>query len=184
MTWYALLDTRTGSLVSVGVDGESGLPPHLIGFELPEGWTPARLDDEELGAIPRRLAHREQPRGDGSAALASRLLAEIDRARRHHRTFAVLTFTAVPSDGLPLSTKLSLAREALTGASRTSDVVAATARGTVIALLIETDEQGARDALFRMRDRIAREAGSWQVSLLLYPEDAEQIAALAHLAAA
>jgi hypothetical protein len=53
MTWYALLDTRTGSLVSVGVDGESCLPPHLIGFELPKvgrrhasttkSWAPSRI---------------------------------------------------------------------------------------------------------------------------------------------
>jgi len=119
------------------------------------------------------------------AYIQSRLREEIARARRYDRRFALLLFEAVPStDGIPIRRKVDYALEAIRATIRPSDVVARVFEDTVLVLLVETDARGARDALMRIRNRVARQAGNWQVTTFLFPEHAENIEGLPALSAA
>jgi len=110
------------------------------------------------------------------AYFQSRLREEIDRARRHQRQFALLIFEAVPAmDGIPIRKKLEFAFDAVASQLRASDVVARVFDDTVAALLVETDEQGAHDALFRIRNRLTAQAGRWQVATYCFPRDRADI---------
>ncbi len=110
------------------------------------------------------------------AYFQSRLREEIDRARRHQRQFALLIFEAVPAmDGIPIRKKLEFAFDAVASQVRASDVVARVFDDTVAALLVETDEQGAHDALFRIRNRLTAQAGRWQVTTYCFPRDRADI---------
>jgi hypothetical protein len=106
----------------------------------------------------------------------SRLREEMYRSRRYDRIFALLLFEAVPAtDGLPLRKKADLALDAVASQIRASDVVARVFDDTVVAMLVETDETGAQDALFRIRNRLVRDAGRWRVTLFLFPRDRASI---------
>jgi GGDEF domain-containing protein len=110
------------------------------------------------------------------AYFQSRLREEIDRARRYQRQFALLIFEAVPAmDGIPIRKKLEFAFDAVASQVRASDVVARVFDDTVAALLVETDEQGAHDALFRIRNRLTAQAGRWQVTTYCFPRDRADI---------
>ena len=106
----------------------------------------------------------------------SRMREELDRARRYDRVFALLIFEAVPAtDGIPLRKKVEYAIEAVATQTRASDVVAKVFDDTIVALLVEADEQGAHDALFRVRNRLAAQAGRWQVTTYCFPRDRADI---------
>lgn len=116
------------------------------------------------------------------AYLQARLREELERARRHGSPFALLVFEAVPSnDGIPLGKRVRAALEAVAPQLRGSDVVARVFEDTIAALLVETDERGAADALLRLRSRVMVHAGRWHATLLTYPRqgaDIEQSALL------
>jgi hypothetical protein len=117
--------------------------------------------------------------------MQSRLREEIARAKRHGRQFGVVMFEEVPSaDGLRLRQKLEYGMKALTATARDYDIVVRAYDDTIAVLLIETDARGMRDALFRLRSCMTRQAGSWKVTAYHYPEDAETIEALPLLSAA
>jgi hypothetical protein len=106
----------------------------------------------------------------------SRLREEMDRARRYDRAFSLLVFEAVPSnDGIPIRRKVEAAFDAVATQIRASDVVARMFEDTVAALLVETDERGAHDALFRIRNRLVAQAGRWQVTMYYFPRDRAEI---------
>jgi GGDEF domain-containing protein len=106
----------------------------------------------------------------------SRLREELDRARRYQREFSLLMFEAVPaSDGIPIGRKVEGALEAIAPHLRGSDVVARVFDDTVVALLVETNEQGAHDAMFRIRNRLAAQTGRWQVTTYYFPRDKADI---------
>ena len=108
--------------------------------------------------------------------LQSRLREELDRARRYDRVFSLLIFEAVPStDGIPIRKKVEFAITAVATQLRASDVVATVFEDAIAALLVETDETGAHDALFRIRNRLAAQAGRWQVTTLCFPRDRAEI---------
>ena len=48
---------------------------------------------------------------------------------------------------------------------------------TLMALLIETDRQGLRDALHRMTSRLAVRTGAWHIEPYFYPERSGDIQA-------
>lgn len=119
------------------------------------------------------------------AYMQSRLREELARAQRYERRFALLLFEAIPSsDGMPIRKKMEIALDAIRATIRPSDVVARCFDDTVLVLLVEADARSAHDALLRIRNRVARQAGNWQVTTLTFPEHAEEIAALPVLAAA
>jgi GGDEF domain-containing protein len=119
------------------------------------------------------------------AYMQARLHEEIARARRYSRRFAILLFEAVPSvDGLPVRRKVEYALTAINATVRPSDVVARVFEDTVMVLLVEADARGARDALIRIRNRVARQAGNWQVTTYTFPEHEQAIEELPVLAAA
>jgi hypothetical protein len=116
--------------------------------------------------------------------LQSRLREEIARSKRHGRPFGVLVFEEVPSaDGLRVRQKLEYGLKALSATARNYDIVGGAYDDTIAVLLIEADARGMRDALFRFRARMTRQAGTWRVTAYHYPEDAETIEALPLLSA-
>jgi hypothetical protein len=117
--------------------------------------------------------------------MQSRLREEIARARRYKRQFAILLFEALPSaDGIAIRRKVEYALDAIAATIRPSDVVARVFEDSIMVLLVETDARGARDALIRIRSRVARQAGNWQVTTYTYPEHERAIETLPALAAA
>ena len=114
--------------------------------------------------------------------LQQRITEEVERSRRHRHTFGLLLFEAVSgADGMPLRTKLQAALGAMESVVRTSDVISRPYEDMLAVLLVETDAAGTRDALMRIRRRIADRAGTWRVTVLSYPEHARTIAAMAFL---
>jgi hypothetical protein len=106
----------------------------------------------------------------------SRLREELDRARRYQREFSLLVFEAVPAtDGIPLRKKVEQALTTIAAQLRTSDVLSRVFDDTLVALLVETDEHGAHDALFRIRNRLVAQAGRWQVTIYCFPRDRADI---------
>jgi hypothetical protein len=117
--------------------------------------------------------------------LQSRLREELDRARRYERQFSMLVFEAVPAtDGIPLRKKVEFALDAVASQMRASDVVAGVFDDTIAVLLVETDEHGAHDALFRIRNKLTARAGRWQVTIYCFPRDRADIENSALLRAA
>jgi hypothetical protein len=108
--------------------------------------------------------------------LQSRLREELDRARRYERGFSLLIFEAVPAtDGIPIGRKVDHALEAISPQLRTSDVLCRVFDDTLVALLVETDEHGAHDALFRIRNRLVTQAGRWRMTIYCFPRDRAEI---------
>lgn len=119
------------------------------------------------------------------AYFQSRLREELDRARRYERQFSLLIFEVVPAtDGIPIRKKVEFALEAVASQLRASDVVAGVFDDTIAVLLVETDEPGAHDALFRIRNRLTTHAGRWQVTIFCFPRDRADIENSALLLAA
>lgn len=119
------------------------------------------------------------------AYMQTHLREEIARARRYGHQFGLLIFEAIPSsDGIPLHGKIAAGLEALQSAARACDVAARVYDDAIALLLVETDAHGARDALFRMRNMLARTAGAWRVTLYHFPEHSRSIEALPLLTAA
>jgi GGDEF domain-containing protein len=117
--------------------------------------------------------------------IQARIREEIARGKRHGRPFALLVFEQVPaSDGIPTQKKMKYGLEALRGVARIEDVVAQAFDDTIVVLLVETNARGAKDALLRMRNRLARGAGWWQVTTYQYPLHEAAIEALTLLTAA
>lgn len=118
------------------------------------------------------------------AYMRERLREEVARARRYDRLFAVLVFEALPSsDGMPIRRKMEFALDAIRATVRPSDVVGRVFEDTILVLLVETGPRGAKDALLRIRNRVARYAGNWQVTTYTFPEHQDAIEALPALAA-
>jgi hypothetical protein len=80
--------------------------------------------------------------------------------------------------------KMKYALDVVTASVRTSDVVALAFEDTIVALLVQTDVPSAKDALQRIRSRVAQQSGTWSLSAWVFPDDAEAIAALPLLTAA
>jgi hypothetical protein len=109
------------------------------------------------------------------AYIQSRLLEEIARARRYKISFTVVTFEAAPGDGLPLYQKMKSGLGAIEGTVRSEDVVALAFDDTIVALLIQADKMRANDALQRIRNQVAKHAGSWRITAYVYPDQADAI---------
>jgi GGDEF domain-containing protein len=117
--------------------------------------------------------------------IQSRIREEIARGKRHGHPFALLVFEEVPaSDGISTHKKMEYGLEALRRVARIDDVVARAFDDTIVVLLVETDARGAKDALLRMRNRLAQGAGWWQVTTYQYPLHGAAIEALTLLSAA
>ncbi len=117
--------------------------------------------------------------------IQSRIREEIARGKRHGHPFTLLVFEEVPApDGIAPHKKMEYGLQALRGFARVEDVVARAFEDTIVVLLVETDARGAKDALLRMRNRLARGAGAWQVTMYQYPQHEAVIEALALLTAA
>ena len=110
--------------------------------------------------------------------LQSRIHEESARYARHGHPFALLVFEAVATnDGVPVRRKLDWLEEVLRAHVRPSDVIARAFDDTIVALLVQTGADGARDALFRLR-RLIAESGtgaSWRPAMYAYPADAALI---------
>jgi hypothetical protein len=117
--------------------------------------------------------------------LRVRLEEETERSTRYRHHFALLVFEALPAaDGLPIRRKVALALEGVLAVVRLSDVIAQPYDDMLVVMLVETDAAGANDALFRIRRRITDRAGTWKVTTLLFPEQADAIARMGFLEAA
>lgn len=116
------------------------------------------------------------------AYMKARLDEEIDRATRYGRAFTLVTIEVAPSaDGLPVRARAERALEAMAVTLRPSDVLARMHDDVLCALLVEADRRAAHDALIRIRERLARIGGIWQVESYVFPDDAD---AIGHYAAA
>ncbi len=117
--------------------------------------------------------------------MQSRIREEIARAKRHDRTFGLAVFEVLPSsDGIPIRKKMEIGIAILCQSVRSCDTVGKMFDDTLVALLVETDARGMRDAMLRVRSRIAQYGGAWQVTIYHYPEHAESIETLPLLSAA
>ena len=112
--------------------------------------------------------------------LQSRIREEMDRARRYGHPFSILVLEAHPAvDGLPVRKKVDMVIERVCAGLRPSDIVARAFDDTVVVLLVETDATGARDALFRLRNRLFNAGmASWSIASFTYPRDEDAIGAL------
>ena len=124
--------------------------------------------------------------GHDRAYLQSRIREEIDRARRYGHPFSLLVLEAHPAnDGIPIRRKVDHAIERVCAGLRPSDIVARAFDDTVVILLVETDAAGARDALFRLRNRLFQVGKlSWNISALTFPRDGDAIEVLPAFTAA
>ena len=116
--------------------------------------------------------------------MQSRLREEIARAKRHNTPFTLVQFEADLSDGAPMHQKMKYALGVVTASVRTEDVVALAFDDTIVALLVETDLASAKDALQRIRNRVAQQSGTWRLSVYIFPDDADLIESLPVLTAA
>ena len=117
--------------------------------------------------------------------MRARLHEELARARRYGHPFAVLVFELLPSaDGLLPHRKIDAGLQVLNASVRDEDCVGKAFDDTIVVLLVETDGRGAKDALIRLRNRLARFAGSWQVTAYTFPLHEQAIADLPLLSAA
>jgi hypothetical protein len=117
--------------------------------------------------------------------IQARIREEIERATRFGHPFALLIFEEVPAaDGIVPHRKIEQGMAAIAGVARMCDVVARAFDDTIVVLLVETDAMGAKDALMRMRARLARTAGAWQVTVYNYPKHRAAIETLPLLTAA
>lgn len=97
----------------------------------------------------------------------------------------MLVFESLPSsDGIPVRKKVEAGVQAMASAVRPSDVVGRAYDDTIVVLLVETGEQGAHDTLQRLRVRVARLAGNWQVTTYNYPHHEAAISKLPLVTAA
>jgi hypothetical protein len=127
----------------------------------------------------------QNPRLLDRLQLRQRIAEELERSRRHGHAFGLLVFEAVTAnDGLPLRQKMRAALDAIEAVVRVSDMIARPYEDMLAVVLVETDATGTRDALFRIRQRIADRAGTWRVTVLHFPEHAQTITAMAFLEAA
>lgn len=119
------------------------------------------------------------------AYMRERVRQELARARRHKHPFAVLLFELLPSpDGLLPRRKMEAGLQILSASIRAEDCVGKAFEDTIAVLLIETDALGAKDTLMRLRNRLMRIAGSWQVTAYTFPIHEQAIEQLPLLAAA
>lgn len=117
--------------------------------------------------------------------MQARIREEIARAKRHNHPFALLVFQLLPSsDGILARKKMEAGLQALNASIRDYDVVGRAFDDTIAVLLIETDARGAHDALLRIRNRLARAAGNWQVTTYTFPAHEALIEQLPLLTAA
>ena len=119
------------------------------------------------------------------AYMRARVNEELARARRHKRPFAVLVFELLPSsDGLLPHRKMDAGLQILNASVRDEDSVGKAFDDTIVVLLIETDALGTKDTLMRLRNRLTRIAGSWQVTAYTFPTHEQAIEQLPLLTAA
>jgi GGDEF domain-containing protein len=112
--------------------------------------------------------------------LQDRLAEEVDRYARHQHPFALFVFEAQPiADGISVRHRLNEAIESMRPQLRPSDVIARVFEDAIAVLLVETDANGAKHALLRLRGRLATLGSlAWRIETYAYPRDAESIAAL------
>ncbi len=121
----------------------------------------------------------------GRSYLQDRVREEIDRFRRHGHQFSLLVFEARPSsDGIPVRRKVEAAIDALATQLRPSDVVARAFDDVIAVLLVETTAVGTKDALVRLRGRMAPIGGTWHIDTYTYPDHESTMRHLAMLTAA
>ena len=116
--------------------------------------------------------------------LQGRLSEELARAKRYGTPFALVTFEATESAGVSIRRKMKYALDEIAHTLRASDVVSLAFEDTIVVLLVQTTLSDATAALFRMRDRVARENGGWNVATYAFPRDREAIELLPLLTAA
>ena len=112
--------------------------------------------------------------------LQDRLAEEVDRYARHGHPFALFVFEAQPiADGVTVRHRVNEAIEAVRPQMRPSDVIARVFEDAFAVLLVETDAEGAKHALLRLRGRLATLGSlAWHIETYAYPRDAESIAGL------
>jgi hypothetical protein len=126
-----------------------------------------------------------RPERHGREYIQARIREEIGRATRFGHPFALLIFEEIPAaDGIAQRKKMEYGLAALAGVARTCDAIARAFDDTIVVLLVETDARGAKDALMHMRERLARGAGSWQVTVYDFPKHQAEIERLPLLTAA
>lgn len=161
MSYFALVDSRDGTLQSVAPRMPASLGMERSALTLPEEWTDAP------GAAPvirtRPVRSREY--------LEQRLLEEVDRSRRYGRAFSLLVFEGEERRRPPAPEETSRTLDGIRSTIRASDIVGVYAPGTLVALLVETDAPGAGSALTRAVERLPEGSGRWYVTAMTYPDD-------------
>jgi GGDEF domain-containing protein len=112
--------------------------------------------------------------------LQDRIGEEIARHARYGHPFALFVFEAQPiADGVSVRHRVNEAIESMRPQLRPSDVIARVFEDAIAVLLVETDADGAKHTLLRLRGRLATLGSlSWRVDTYVYPRDDETIAAL------
>jgi hypothetical protein len=109
--------------------------------------------------------------------MRARIREELGRGKRYDRPFALITFEALAAPDGTLAAQVDDGARVLEMRVRPSDVVSRVSEDTIVVLLVEVDEPGAQDALFRLRRRV-QEFGEWRVATYWFPRDALEIEAL------
>ena len=122
---------------------------------------------------------RERPR------FQARLREEIARSERYGHPFVLVLFEAHRgNDVVPLRSRMTSGLDILRRSLRSADLAYKVFEDVLVALLVETDLSGAREAVHRLRQHLNLYAGSWEMTAYSYPQQSEEIQSLTVLSAA
>lgn len=114
----------------------------------------------------------------------ARLRQEIARSRRFNRPFVLVLLEAhLGNDSAPRRIRVSRGLEVLRRCLREYDLCHKVFEDTLVAVLLETDQAGAKAAIQRIAQQLAIQSGQWTVTLYAYPEREDAIVELPALTA-
>jgi GGDEF domain-containing protein len=114
-----------------------------------------------------------------------RLREELARSTRYGHEFCLAVLEAHGGqNGIRLQKKMEVGMDIIARSLRTSDIAGEVYDDTLAAVLVETDHQGATDAMHRLAARLSNRTGPWHITLYFFPAGAAEIEAQPFLSAA
>jgi GGDEF domain-containing protein len=114
-----------------------------------------------------------------------RLREELARSTRYSHEFCLAVLEAHGgTNGVRLQQKMTLGMDILSRSLRTSDIAGEVYDDTLAAILVETDNKGATDAMHRLAARLANRTGPWHITLYFFPAGVADIEGQPFLSAA
>lgn len=179
MPYYAVMDASSGQIVRVESAEPAKLSDGHMAVALPTKWsdTDEVLLRHTAWNGERAVAQRHRARAHDRAYMEARLTEECDRSRRTSKPFSLLFMVTEESD-TDSPSRIPLTAEGIGLNTRLCDVVAVMSDTSLAVLLVDCDAQGAAIAFRRVTGHLGAESGSWYVTSMTFPEDAQRIESL------